>query len=38
MKSHYGMTASVVGVNSGALPRSEGKAKRVFDHRKERQT
>ncbi|MBV8978228.1 MAG: AMP-binding protein [Alphaproteobacteria bacterium] len=34
MKSHYGLSASVEIVEPGTLPRSEGKAKRVFDHRK----
>jgi phenylacetate-CoA ligase len=35
MKSHYGITADVRTVVHGSLPRSEGKARRVFDHRKE---
>jgi phenylacetate-CoA ligase len=34
MKSRYGLSATVVVVEPGTLPRSEGKAKRVFDHRK----
>ena len=34
MKSRYGLTAEIVVVGAGSLPRSEGKAKRVFDHRK----
>jgi phenylacetate-CoA ligase len=34
MKSRYGLTAEIVIVGAGSLPRSEGKAKRVFDHRK----
>jgi phenylacetate-CoA ligase len=34
MKSRYGLTAQIVIVEAGSLPRSEGKAKRVFDHRK----
>jgi phenylacetate-coenzyme A ligase PaaK-like adenylate-forming protein len=34
MKSRYGLTAEIVIVEAGSLPRSEGKAKRVFDHRK----
>jgi phenylacetate-CoA ligase len=33
MKSHYGLTAEIVTVKAGSLPRSEGKAKRVFDGR-----
>ena len=36
MKSRYGLSAAVVLVEAGTLPRSEGKAKRVFDHRKGR--
>jgi phenylacetate-CoA ligase len=36
MKSRYGLTAIVKVVEAGTLPRSEGKAKRVFDHRKDR--
>lgn len=35
MKSRYGLSADVALAEPGALPRSEGKAKRVFDHRKE---
>jgi len=35
MKSRYGLTAEVIVAESGTLPRSEGKAKRVFDHRKD---
>jgi phenylacetate-CoA ligase len=35
MKSRYGLTAEIKVVSFGALPRPEGKAKRVFDHRKE---
>jgi len=34
MKSRYGLSAAVTAAAQGALPRSEGKAKRVFDHRK----
>jgi phenylacetate-CoA ligase len=34
MKSRYGLSARIVIAEAGALPRSEGKAKRVFDHRK----
>jgi len=34
MKSHYGLSVTVEVVESGTLPRSEGKARRVFDHRK----
>ncbi|MBV9993537.1 MAG: AMP-binding protein [Alphaproteobacteria bacterium] len=33
MKSRYGLSAVVVVVEAGHLPRSEGKARRVFDHR-----
>ena len=36
MKSRYGLNADVVIVLPGTLARSEGKAKRVFDHRKEK--
>src|SRR5665213_399949 len=36
MKSRYGLTAEIVIAEAGSLPRSEGKAKRVFDHRKDR--
>jgi phenylacetate-CoA ligase len=36
MKSHYGLSAEIIIVEAGSLPRSEGKAKRVFDHRKEK--
>ena len=35
VKSHYGITAQVRSVPRGMLPRSEGKARRVIDHRKE---
>ncbi len=35
MKSRYGLSATVAVVDVGTLPRSEGKAKRVFDHRKD---
>ena len=35
VKSHYGITAQVRSVPRGTLPRSEGKARRVIDHRKE---
>jgi phenylacetate-CoA ligase len=35
MKSRYGLSADIVIVRPGTLVRSEGKAKRVFDHRKE---
>jgi phenylacetate-CoA ligase len=34
IKDRLGITASVVVVETGVLPRSEGKAKRVFDHRR----
>jgi phenylacetate-CoA ligase len=36
MKSRYGLNADVIIVLPGTLARSEGKAKRVFDHRKEK--
>jgi phenylacetate-CoA ligase len=36
MKSRYGLSADIVIVLPGTLARSEGKAKRVFDHRKEK--
>ncbi|HTT99647.1 MAG TPA: AMP-binding protein [Rhizomicrobium sp.] len=36
MKSKYGLTAEIVIAAPGSLPRSEGKAKRVFDHRREK--
>src|ERR1051326_68468 len=36
MKSRYGLTAEIAIAAPGELPRPEGKAKRVFDHRKER--
>ena len=36
MKSRYGLTVAVTVVETGTLPRSEGKAKRVFDHRKDK--
>jgi phenylacetate-CoA ligase len=36
MKSRYGLSADIVIVVPGTLARSEGKAKRVFDHRKEK--
>lgn len=35
MKAKYGITTKVVVERPGTLPRSEGKAKRVFDHRRE---
>ena len=35
MKSKYGLTARYRDRGAGILPRSEGKAKRVFDHRKD---
>lgn len=35
MKSRYGLSAAVTLAEPGTLPRSEGKAKRVFDHRKD---
>ena len=38
LKSHYGMTADVQIASAGSLPRSDGKANRVFDHRKEPKT
>ncbi|MGH6871485.1 MAG: AMP-binding protein [Rhizomicrobium sp.] len=34
MKSRYGLSAAIVIAGRGSLPRSEGKAQRVFDHRK----
>ncbi|HTQ12676.1 MAG TPA: AMP-binding protein [Rhizomicrobium sp.] len=34
MKSRYGLSAAIVIAGRGSLPRSEGKARRVFDHRK----
>ena len=34
MKSRYGLSAGIVISAQGSLPRSEGKARRVFDHRK----
>ncbi|HEY1629702.1 MAG TPA: hypothetical protein VGF56_00200 [Rhizomicrobium sp.] len=34
MKSRYGLSAVVSSAMAGTLPRSEGKARRVFDHRK----
>ncbi len=34
MKSRYGLSARIVIAGAGTLPRSEGKSKRVFDHRK----
>jgi phenylacetate-CoA ligase len=34
IKDRLGVTAAVVIVETGALPRSEGKARRVFDHRR----
>jgi len=36
MKSKYGLTAEIAIASPGSLPRSEGKAKRVFDHRKDK--
>jgi len=36
MKSHYGLTVTVMIVSEGSLPRFEGKARRVFDTRKTR--
>lgn len=36
MKSRYGLSADIVIVPPGTLARSEGKAKRVFDYRKEK--
>jgi phenylacetate-CoA ligase len=36
MKSRYGLHAEIVIADPGALQRSEGKAKRVFDHRKDK--
>ena len=36
MKSRYGLSAEITIVVPGTLARSEGKAKRVFDHRKEK--
>lgn len=34
MKSHYGISAKIAIADPGSLPRFEGKAKRVFDRRK----
>ena len=34
LKSKYGLSATIVIAGTGSLPRSEGKARRVFDHRK----
>jgi phenylacetate-CoA ligase len=34
LKSKYGLSAEIIITEIGSLPRSEGKAKRVFDHRK----
>jgi phenylacetate-CoA ligase len=34
MKARYGLTAEIVIAEVGSLPRSDGKAKRVFDHRR----
>ena len=34
MKSKYGLSARIAIAEPGSLPRSEGKANRVFDHRK----
>ncbi len=34
LKSHYGLTARITQAATGKLMRFEGKAKRVFDHRK----
>jgi phenylacetate-CoA ligase len=36
MKSRYGLNAEIVIALPGTLMRSEGKARRVFDHRKEK--
>ncbi|MEI9930220.1 MAG: hypothetical protein WDM89_06640 [Rhizomicrobium sp.] len=36
MKAKYGLTAEIAIAAPGSLPRSEGKAKRVFDHRKDK--
>lgn len=33
LKSRYGLTATIATLNPGEVARSEGKAKRVFDHR-----
>jgi phenylacetate-CoA ligase len=38
LKSHYGLSAEIAIAEPGSLPRSEGKAKRVFDHRKDTKT
>jgi phenylacetate-CoA ligase len=35
MKSRYGLSADIIIAESGTLARFEGKAKRVFDHRKD---
>jgi phenylacetate-CoA ligase len=34
MKSRHGLTTEIVIAETGSLPRSDGKAKRVFDHRR----
>jgi phenylacetate-CoA ligase len=36
VKSTYGLSAEIVIVETGSLPRFEGKAKRVFDHRSDK--
>jgi phenylacetate-CoA ligase len=36
MKSRYGLSAEIIVVVPGTLARAEGKAKRVFDHRREK--
>ncbi len=36
MKSRYGLNARIIIAAAGSLPRSEGKAKRVFDHREKK--
>jgi phenylacetate-CoA ligase len=35
IKSRYGLSTDIIIAEVGTLPRSEGKAKRVFDHRKD---
>ena len=36
MKSKYGLSADITIAAPGSLPRSDGKAKRVYDHRKDK--
>ncbi len=35
IKSRHGLSADIIIAETGTLPRSEGKAKRVYDHRKD---